>query len=114
MAMVDGAAALFHTSFSKMYDNDGDDYEGDDHACAVTIIQSSVKTGHNALTRPTEAIFDTGATGSIITNRAPLSDVSFISSTIFRGLAGDTGRDRQSVLQPICRDVHHIGVRMCQ
>ena len=41
------------------------------------------------LTRPTEATFDTGATGSIITNLDLLSDLVFIQSTSFRGLAGD-------------------------
>ena len=83
-AMATEDEAPYHTTFGKMYDSD----EGG-HSCAITIIQSSVRTGHNALTRPTEAIFDTGATGSIITNRDPLSDLVFVQSTTYRGLTVD-------------------------
>ena len=72
MAFEDEAS--YHSTFGKMYDTD----EGEDHSCAITIIQLSVRTGHNSLTRPTEAIFDTGATGSIITNRTLLSDASYV------------------------------------
>ena len=54
VAMANEDEAPYHSSFSKMYDTDDED-----HSCAVTIIQSSVKTGHDALTRPTEGIFDT-------------------------------------------------------
>ena len=82
--MATEGEAPFHTTFGKMYDTDEDG-----HSCAITIIHSSVRTGHNELTRPTEAIFDTGATGSIITNRDLLSDLVFIQSTTFRGLTGD-------------------------
>ena len=110
-AMASEDEAPYHSSFRKMYDT-----EEEDHSCAVTIIQSSVRTGHNALTRPTEAIFDTGATGSIITNKALLSEVSFISSTIFRGLAGEADGhsrgNRQGLLQPLCWDVNHFSVGM--
>ena len=107
--MATEGEAPFHTTFGKMYDTDEDG-----HSCAITIIHTSVRTGHNELTRPTEAIFDTGATGSIITNRDLLSDLVFIQSTTFRGLTGHTRRHREGLLQPICRHVHNFGVRMCQ
>ena len=83
-AMASEDEAPYHSTFGKMYDGDEDD-----HTCAITDIHSSVSTGHNALTRPTEAIFDTGATGSIITNKTLLSDITFVQSTTFRGLTGD-------------------------
>ena len=84
VAMATEEEAPYNSTFSKMYDTDEDP-----HSCAVTYITSSIRTGHHALTRPTEAKFDTGATGSVITNSAILSDVSFVTPTIFKGLVGD-------------------------
>lgn len=84
-AMASEDEAPYHLPLEKMYDTD----EGEDHSCATTIIRSSVRRGHNSLMRPTEAIFGTGARGSIITNRTLLSDVSYVPPAIFRGLPGD-------------------------
>ena len=64
------------------------------------------------MTRPTEAIFYTGATGSIITNRDLLSDLVFVQSTTFRGLTGDMEVKEMGTLGGIGRVYHSPYVGM--
>ena len=44
VAMATEGEAPFRTTFGKMYDTDEDG-----HSCAITVIHSSVRTGHNEL-----------------------------------------------------------------
>ena len=85
----------FYSSFGAMPDNDEENYEVPQRKCNVTVkgtqcYDISLPTSHTPTTsiQPSEAIFDTGATGTIITWAPALTGIATCVPTLFNGLHG--------------------------
>ena len=87
----------YYTSFGNMHDEEDDEADDDYRTCNVALKGSL--TGHgdgislqasrtSIQPSPTEAIFDTGATGTIITSAEVLSEIWTCRPTVFKGLHG--------------------------
>lgn len=75
--------APYHSTFGAMYDTE----EPPRHTYGITICATQPDVSHPVI-GTTEAIFDTGATGSIIANPNVLNDIVQVPPTTFKGLAG--------------------------
>ena len=75
-----------------MPDNDEENYEVPQRKCNVTVkgtdaYEISLPASHTWI-QPSEAIFDTGATGTINIWAPALTDIATCSPTLFKGLHG--------------------------
>ena len=88
----DNETESFYTTFGQMFDDEDIITRG----CNTNIIVSTQPDAIEILhveklppqPRTTEAIFDTGATGTIIANAEVLSDIQTCTPTLFKGLHG--------------------------
>ena len=84
----------YYTTFGTMHDEDEQDDNDYDRRCnMVTCTVPGPETGlpatgESTQSVSTEAIFDTGATGTIITCGKVLTDIKSCSPTVFKGLHG--------------------------
>lgn len=95
MAQGSIAETAYHATFGSMY---GDD---DHHGCITVQVNKSTGVGNR--TNETEAIFDTGATGTIIACRGVLSDIRNTQPIVFKGLSGDLEVTQKGMLKGIGR-----------
>ena len=87
----------FYSTFGSMHDDEDEYCDVPDHTCNVTIkghvltggCQTSLPANKSSIQpKSTEAIFDTGATGTIITCADVLHEIKSCSPTVFKGLHG--------------------------
>jgi Zinc knuckle len=93
-AVKDGDSESFYTTFGQLFDKEDDVTRG----CMTNIItadsieiadKSMMLTAMSASqSASTEAIFDTGATGTIITNASMLFNIQSCTPTNFKGIHG--------------------------
>jgi Zinc knuckle len=93
-AVKDEDSESFYTTFGQLFDKEDDVTRG----CMTSIItaDSSENAGESRMltamtvnqSASTEAIFDTGATGTIITNASLLSNIQSCTPTNFKGIHG--------------------------
>ena len=99
VGMATEAEAPYYSTFSHMYDNDD---PSPTRQCKVTIHLSQETTTQHGI-RETEAIFDTGATGSIISCARVLTDIRDTPTTTFKGLAGNMDVTQMGTLEGVGR-----------
>ena len=101
----------FYTTFGEMHDKVDD---GANRQCRMnhfSVLNLETPTlgpvfsfpvdRSSTSTQTTEAIFDTGATGTIITNEAVLTNIASCNPTVFRGLHGSLTVTRAGQLSDI-------------
>jgi hypothetical protein len=103
MAQGSMAEAPYHTTFGSMYGDDEETRQGrhDHHGCITIPVNKS--TGARNRTGETEAIFDTGATGTIIACKGVLRDIGNTPPMVFKGLSGDLEVKQKGTLSGIGR-----------
>jgi hypothetical protein len=99
MAQGSIAETAYHSTFGSMY-GDGDVSQGRQghHGCITVQVSNGGRR-----TSATEAIFDTGATGTIIAWRGVLSDIRDTQPMVFKGLSGDLEVTQKGMLKGIGR-----------
>ena len=87
-APIQGANNLFCT-FGFMFDAPEKSQDHSAHVATHHLFSGVCRNPPDQLQQSTDAIFDTGATGTIIANASILRDITPCSPTTYRGLHGD-------------------------
>ena len=90
--ICDNETESFYTTFGQMFDDEDVITRGCNTNIIVSTMPDTVDILHAeklpSQPRTTEAIFDTGATGTIIANSAVLREIKTCTPTLFKGLHG--------------------------